>query len=215
MRESDFESFSQMISAVCALYGKPASSHMIAIWWGALREYDLQGVRHAFDRHVKNPDSGQFMPKPADVIRMVQGSTQDAALVAWSKVDKAVRHVGPYATVAFDDPVIHAVIQDMGGWVQVGSKTDKDWPFIAKEFETRYRGYRLQGSAGEYPPSLAGIAESQNSQTGFRSPPPVLIGDQERALSVIAGGSVAPKIGFHRMEPPALAAVAPRRLEAA
>jgi hypothetical protein len=35
------------------------------------------------------------------------------------------------------------VISDMGGWVLLGSKGDGDWPFIAKEFENRYRGYRM------------------------------------------------------------------------
>ncbi len=57
---------------------------------------------------------------------MLGGSTQDAALAAWSKVDRAVREVGPYQSVAFDDALIHRVLFEMGGWIPLGSKTEDE-----------------------------------------------------------------------------------------
>jgi len=84
------------------------------------------------------------MPKVADVIKMLQGSTQDSALTAWAKVDKAVRSIGTQMSVAFDDPLIHKVIQDMGGWLGLGQRQEAEWPFVAKEFETRYRGFKAR-----------------------------------------------------------------------
>lgn len=207
--------FAALVTSVYAFYRQDCSDFAVSVWWEACKPFDFEAVKGAFNRHAINPDGGQFMPKPADIVRLLQGSSVDGALVAWSKVDKAVRQVGTYATVAFDDPLIHAVLQDMGGWVEMGRKNEDEWPFVAKEFQTRYRGYRTQGGAGEYPRLLVGIAQAQNSQHGFQSQPPVLIGAPEAAKAVIRGGSDAPKIGFHRTDDRELLALAaPRRVAA-
>jgi len=100
MIQSEFENFSTVLAAVGDLYSKPVGDFALTLWWNALKDYDLNAVKDALGRHVRNPDNGQFMPKPADVVRMMQGSTQDSAQAAWAKVDRAVRHVGPYQTVA-------------------------------------------------------------------------------------------------------------------
>lgn len=196
MKQSDYDEFVGMVGAVTELYGKAASEFTIAIWWGALKQYDLSAVRKAFDRHVRNPDSGQFAPKPADLIRMMGGTTQDSALVAWAKVDRALRVVGPYRSVVFDDPLVHRVLTEMGGWVALGNKTEEEWPFIGKEFENRYRGYKMRNEVPEYPPVLIGMAEAQNQQVGFASEPPMLIGDAARAEQVKALGSNQPLLGM-------------------
>jgi hypothetical protein len=57
------------------------------VWWQGLRQFDLDGVRVALGQHCMNPDSGQFPPKIADVVKMMGGSSLDSALVAWSKVE--------------------------------------------------------------------------------------------------------------------------------
>lgn len=200
MQQSDFDQFSQILNATADLYGKKMSDMALALWWNAMQQYDLAAVRDGLSRHMQNPDSGQFMPKPADVIKFIGGSTQDAALLAWAKVDRAVRSVGTYQTVVFDDLIIHAVVSDMGGWVSLGNKTEDEWPFVAREFENRYRGYRTQGGAQEYPRVLVGMYETQNSRNGFMTEPPVMIGDAGAAKQVLSGGSDKPRIGFSRME---------------
>jgi hypothetical protein len=192
MQQSDYDEFVGMVSAVTELYGKAASEFTIGIWWAALRRYDLSAIRQAFDRHVRNPDTGQFAPKPADLIRMMGGTTQDSALVAWAKVDRALRVVGPYRSVVFDDALVHRVLTEMGGWVALGTKTEDEWPFIAKEFESRYRGYKMRNEVPEYPPVLVGMAEAQNQQVGFASEPPMLIGHAPAAEKVRALGSNQP-----------------------
>lgn len=189
MTQDDYEEFSSMVGAITELYGRAASEFAITIWWGALRQYDLAAVRQAFDRHVRNPDTGQFAPKPADLIRMMGGTTQDSALVAWSKVDRALRVVGPYRSVVFDDPLIHRVLVEMGGWVSLGAKTEHEWPFVGKEFENRYRGYRMRNERPDYSPVLVGMSEAQNQRAGFGVEPPMMIGDQKLAALVMAGGT--------------------------
>lgn len=200
MKQTDFDQFNQIISAVGELYGKPVGEFAISLWWNALSGCDLKAVKEALSRHVRNPDNGQFMPKPADVVRMMQGSTQDSALSAWAKVDRALRQIGPYETVVFDDPLIHVVLHEMGGWVGLGTKTDDDWPFVAKEFENRYRGFKARGEVPQYPPRMIGISESHNGQKGFEIAQPMLIGNADKAKSVMLGGTTKPLLGMVRAQ---------------
>lgn len=192
MVDHELPEFSRTLLAVADYYGKELSENVVDLYWNGLREYDLASVKRALWAHARNPDSGQFMPKIADVARVMQGRTDDQAAIAWSKVNQAVRRVGTYQCVAFDDPVIHRVIADMGGWVLIGSKDDKEWPFVAREFETRYRGYRMRDETPEYPPVLIGMANAHNGQQGFRLNPPILVGDERKADAVRLGGTTAP-----------------------
>jgi hypothetical protein len=196
MLDSELPDFSKTLLAVADYYGKELSENAMDLYWNALREYDLQAVKKALWAHARNPDTGQWMPKIADIAKVMQGRTDDQAAVAWSKVNQAVRRVGTYQCVVFDDPIIHRVLIDMGGWVYIGAKDDKEWPFVAKEFENRYRGYRMRDEMPDYPPVLIGMANAHNSQQGFRQNPPILIGDERRANTVRLGGTTAPLLGM-------------------
>lgn len=196
MNAQDKNSFAEMMASLGEYYGKTVSQSLVSMYWQGLEKYDLTALREAFNRHVNNPDSGQYMPKIADVSRMLGGTSNDRALVAWSKVDKAVRHVGPYRSVAFDDPIIHRVIVEMGGWISLNEKKTDEWPFIAKEFENRYRGYAMRGETPEYQPFLTGISDAHNAKEGFKVEHPMLIGNAEKAQEVMRLGVVRPAIGF-------------------
>lgn len=189
MKIEDFQAFHEGIVGVMSFYGRDVSQFALDLWWNALKGYDLKAIVEAFNRWVVNPDAGQFPPKPADIVRLVSGSTQDRALSAWAKVDQAIRHVGTYESVVFDDPVIHRVLHDMGGWVSLGMKREDEWPFVAKEFENRYRGFAARGETPEYPPVLIGIAEAYNDSKGFKSTQPRLIGNPATAARVRGGGN--------------------------
>ncbi len=199
MQADDFQKFHDGIAGVMGFYGKSVSTFALDVWWTALKRYDLAAIVDAFNRHLANPDAGQFAPKPADIIRMLQGSTQDAALRAWAKVDQAVRQAGTYCDVVFDDALIHRVIHDMGGWMALGTKAEDEWPFVAKEFENRYRGFRSRSELPPYPPTLIGIAAVHNNLKGFRNDRPLLIGNEQLAKQVLRGGKDQPALGLKRM----------------
>ena len=188
MQLSDIDRFRELIAGVHDFYGKDLSDFAMSVWWEAMKPYDISAVSTAMSRHLANPDSGQFLPKPADVVKMLGGRTQDRALMAWAKVDKAVRSIGPYESVAFDDPIIHRVIHEMGGWVGFGQKTEDEWPFVGKEFENRYRGYAMRGEIPEYPRLLIGVSQAHNERNNHKVDPPRLIGNVEQAEAVLIGG---------------------------
>jgi len=200
MQTDDFQKFHDGIVGVMGFYGKTVSAFALDVWWTALKGHDLVAIVDAFNRHLANPDTGQFPPKPADIIRMLQGSTQDSALRAWAKVDSAVRRIGTYCDVVFDDPLIHRVIHDMGGWIGLGTKDESEWPFVAKEFENRYRGFKARSEIPEYPAKLIGIATAHNEKKGFPVEAPMLVGNEALAKRVLSGGSDKPAIGFKKMD---------------
>lgn len=198
MVDTDKKRFLTVLTGIADYYGRELSEGVISLYWQGLKQYDIGAIEKALWLHTQNPDSGQFMPKIADVTKHLQGRTEDQAAMAWAKVDYAVRCIGPYQDVVFDDPIIHRVVAELGGWVWLGNQESDEWPFIAKRFETLYRGYRTRGDVPEYPPQLTGIANAHNSKEGQKRMAPVLIGDKSKAQQVLAGGSNQPLLQAHR-----------------
>lgn len=86
MINADRKSFFKLIADISAFYRKDFSEFSGTVWWEAMKPYDFAAVSDVPNRQtVVNPDVGQFT-MPADVVRMLQGSTQDSALVAWLRL---------------------------------------------------------------------------------------------------------------------------------
>ena len=196
MKPNDKPDFLAGLNACMELYGKPKVSEMTArMWWSALERFSLDDITAGFNRHCQDPDQGQFFPKPADIIRNISGNTQTQAQTAWTKVDKAIRTVGPYESVVFDDQIIHAVVQDMGGWTKLAMCDGKDYPFLQNEFEKRYRAY-ANNPPQSVPRKLVGMTEAdynlnrgQYKRGKMELPAPVPIGDVEKARLVFQKGT--------------------------
>ena len=194
MTEQDFGQFSAVMAALCEYYGKPKLSDMaVGLYFAALLEYPLADVQHGLTAHINNPDSGQFFPKAADVIRALAGSSETRASGAWAKVRQAIERVGHMPSVVFDDAIIHAVIADMGGWVQLSLVTYDELPFRERDFLRFYRSY-MGRDLGDYPRKLAGMAETENTAAGHAVAEPQLLGDAQKCLAVMRGGSDKPRL---------------------
>lgn len=193
MNDSDLEEFSKCLLGIGELYDKSMAGQLIDTYWSVLKNFPIEEVKSAFEKHISNPDGGQFFPKPADIIRGIQGGVDGRALQAWSKVDKAIRSIGPYEDVVFDDPLIHSIISDMGGWVSLNKVTDKEYPFKRNEFATRYRSL-LNNPPINYPSKLIGIATAGNSTALI----PVMLGDQDKCKAVYSLGIEGPSIQISR-----------------
>lgn len=201
MQVHDFDRFKQVLTKTFLVYEKTLNDVLLEVWWESLRPYELQEVTRSLSAHIRNPDSGQFLPKPADVVRGIRGSNANTAQSAWTKVDGAIRKIGPHRSVAFDDPIIHRVIQDMGGWIRLNKITNEELPFVQREFENRYRGFSVTGEIPEYPRTLVGIAEDYNKREAIKigsdlQEKTVLIGDSKKAELVIHGGSDSPSVAI-------------------
>ena len=190
--------FAALITGLSDYYKSEVSRAVLGIYWEGLRHYSYEAIEKACWAHTQLPDeAGRWMPRNSDIIKMIEGNTVDQAAQAWSKVDTAIRVRGTWDDVIFDDAIIHRVIADMGGWVQLGSHNDEKWPFIGKEFQTRYRSFRSRGVAvTDYPARLTGMANAHNASNHQPLLPPVLYGDAEKARSVFKRGSGANLVGM-------------------
>lgn len=192
MNNNEMEDFAEIWTAAYAVYGKTVSDPMLDVVFNALSSYNLRDIRTGLSGHIKNPDTGQFPPKPSDVIKHISGNSQSAAGEAWAKVDYAIRCVGNYRSVVFDDPKIHAAIERLGGWVKVAMTQNDEYPFLQNHFLKLYQGFTVQPPE-TFPRKLLGTCEHQNSAAsgflrGRANDEPALIGDPQKAREVYQGG---------------------------
>jgi hypothetical protein len=167
-------------------YGKTFSETVGEMYWKSLNRFDLASIEFALYKHLHDPETRNRMPLPADVIRHLEGSAQKAS-AAWQRVVRVIKYIGAYHTVVFDDVLIHAAIDDLGGWIALCKRFESELGEKAREFEQRYAFYCIY-SPKNYPRALIGIHDHQNSVYGFDRELPVYVGDIEKAKQVYAQG---------------------------
>ncbi len=152
-------------------------------WIASLKDYSFQEIVDAFNRFVQTESR---MPVLADILKILRGSEEDRALAALLKVERAMEEHGGYATVVFDDPVIHATIQSLGGWLKACRQTDYDFTWWKKEFRERYRHFDQYGLPPEVPVRLVGIFDQANLPLGNNPQKPAVIGNYEKAIEWVS-----------------------------
>lgn len=192
MNGEDKRKFLEVMAGVHDFYGKDMSKFAGEVWLNACDSFDVEQVTKALSAHLMDPERGQFMPKPADIVRQLQGTNTDRSLVAWGKALTAMQRVGAYQSVAFDDGIIHSVIEDLGGWVKVCRSDMNELPFIQRRFCESYKAYSARGESS-FPGYLPGAHEVENRMNGRKVAKPVLIGSPEKAAQVMRAGMSGPK----------------------
>jgi len=187
MEKPDLPKFAELMMSIGEMYGKAVSQLLTELYWRMLERFQWEDVERALQAHLNNPDTGQYFPKPADVVRFIEGSGEVQALQAWTKVSEAIQRIGAYKSLAFDDALIHAVLEAMGGWMKLCAMKLSDMPFVAHEFQKRYMGFVLK-KPERYPAYLWGILEADNTKNGYPVKPPLLVGDAKKASQVLLGG---------------------------
>lgn len=191
MTPADSERFAALIADVLGFYGQAPSKFALSVWWQACQGFEFEDVQRALGRHAMDPERGQFAPKPADLVRQMQGTPTDQAARAWSVTLGAMSRVGAYSDVVFDDPVIHAVVEDMGGWPALCRTETDQLSYTQHRFTEAYRAYARRGDLSSWPRKLSGDRSPDETYIarGLQPPKPVLVGDAARAAQVLAGGS--------------------------
>lgn len=185
------------LTGVYGFYERELTEFHFGVWNRALEGFELDAITAAFDAHMMDPESGKWLPKPADITKVLQGTRAERSAVAWGLVLQAIQRVGAYATVAFEDPVIHCVIEDLGGWPTVCRVQIDELPFLEARFHKSYAAHVKAGT--QHPPRLAGITDSSNGLRGYDLMAPVLIGDPQRARRTIDTGSMLPRANIARI----------------
>jgi len=193
MQPNDRPEFARLVTSVLDYYRQDVTGFTLDVWWQACQGFDLEQVRAALTAHAMDPERGQFPPKAADVVRVLAGTRTDRAAVAWGKAFEAMGAVGAYQDVVFDDPAIHAVVEDLGGWPKVCRTELKELSYLQHRFCESYRAYAVRTFT--HPRRLPGdrSPDSEFEKKGLKPPRPVLIGDPTKARQVYEAGGEAGK----------------------
>lgn len=178
---ADFIEFAALLAQVAEVYGKPRpTSGVLKVFAAALNGYGLKEISRALSVHVR---TSKFMPRPADLIELLEGTAEARAQTAWQKVMAAQRRCSGYCSVAFDDPLIHYSIERLGGWTELSEMMKKDKPFRERDFIAWYvKGERAGIGWKDVPSHLAGLHELSNRQCGKD---PALLGLSETYTGAI------------------------------
>lgn len=204
--------FTKFLTQALGYWKADVSEFTLAVWLQACQPYSLEQIRKAMTAHATDPEHGQFAPKVADVVRILSGTHTDRALLAWGKTLDAMSRVGAYSDVVFDDPAIHAAVEDLGGWVKICRSETKDLSYLQHRFCESHKAYT--GRPGfNFPRVLIGqrSPDSDFLRKGLQPPRPALVGDVDKARAVYAKGGTAGKTAISYADVTLLA----NRLEAA
>lgn len=148
MKNEDKRAFFDLMMAAGEVYGREVTQPMAAIYFSALANVSIEQVQEAMMAHMQNPDSGQFFPKPADLIKQMTGTTkqQDAAIedraaIAWACIERDIRRVGSYGTLKLEDKQALATVKAMGGWQSICQTEISKMEWKRKEFIRMYETF--------------------------------------------------------------------------
>ena len=150
--------FKEYMTLLCELHDRVLSDMMKGLYWKVLEPFTDEQCEAAFKEIIY---SNKFFPKPADFTEILRGKKSDQAIEAWILVLGAIKKTGNYKSVEFADPVIHSVINVMGGWDQLAATmTTDEEKWKQKEFE---KLYQVMERRGDHPKYLMGYNEMQNT----------------------------------------------------
>lgn len=127
--------FFALLADVHAFYRRDFSDFAGRVWWEAMKRFDLEQVSQAMSAHCINPDGGQFMPMPADLVGLLGGNAKDQAFKEWAKAEIAFS--GSALREPLDDISLQ-IIDEMGGVRRMGQMNVDQMRFVAKDFMDRY-----------------------------------------------------------------------------
>jgi len=154
--------FKEYLAMLCELHDRTISKLLTDLYWKVLEPFDDEQCEAAFKELIY---SSKFFPKPADFIEVLRGKRENHATEAWLEVIGVIAGIGNYQSVKFADPVIHSVINAMGGWPQLCMMEISEQKWKQKEFERLYEV--ISAREGNHPTYLPGTHEQENYKTGF------------------------------------------------
>lgn len=194
MTDSDKARFGEeVMGPMYLVFEKKPSVAMTRVYFEALRPYLFEEVRAAMHKALRRASA--FMPRPGELIVFITGGEEEQAMIAWGRAhNAALKGYGAYRPLDFDDHLIHAAVQAMGGWgtiYQLGHRDSElvDAASLRKQFITLYIAFLHRGVPPTVPPAL----HCEQDRAG--SMPPMKlneIGEPEATVKALPVGEPAP-----------------------
>lgn len=166
MEQMDKIRFAKCMAILAESFTQEYSSKKIDIYYQALKDLPIENIERAVWNLVNTRTTATF-PKVAEIRESINGKTEDRAILALAKVERALREVGAYNSIVFDDPIIHKVICSFdNGWIGIADMTTEEWIWGRKDFIRLYEAYSNNG-VHEVPHRLLGRIETDNENKGY------------------------------------------------
>lgn len=165
------ERFIEILSATMEIYNKELSELGIQMYYNTLKDYNTDTVMQAFNIAIKT-NKYNVLPKPAEIIEIIEGSKEEKADIAWGSVIQAMRKHGHYASIDFEDTAISATINHLGGWQYLCGQTKEELHFIQKDFIRLYNAFSKRNNPRI---KLPGFFEEKNLASGYEKDIPEVI----------------------------------------
>lgn len=153
--------FNEGMGLLCETFGREATVLLLKAYYAVLgrltdAEFQISVVK------VLESKTFNKLPLPAEILEMTQGKKQDQAILALANLEKGIARIGRYRSAQFEDPIIMACVESMGGWIQVCSYEMREWEFKRKDFLRLYEAFLANPDRVQAPSRLVGYAEQTN-----------------------------------------------------
>ena len=76
MNNEDQQKFKELISLISETYKEEFSGNTIKMWWSLFKPRTIEVFESAVYAHISCPDTGMFTPKPANIMKFINGTTK-------------------------------------------------------------------------------------------------------------------------------------------
>lgn len=145
MTTEDRRRLLKTLAGVYGFYDRELTEFSIRVWEEALQGIALTDIERAFRSHLSDTTRGQFLPKPADILRALKGDDQDRALIAWGRVLAQAKAGGGFSVEHCD--ATRQAVQALGGWPAICQADESQNGFLQKRFTDLFATYQRQETA--------------------------------------------------------------------
>ena len=178
MTEQERTTFSDSMTALGVIFGQAVDKTMRQAYWQFLRDLPMPDFLRAIEAAGKTL---KWFPKPAELRELSGAGVAVNAAEAWEAVIGAMRKHDYTASVDFG-PLVNAVVRNLGGWLWLCDRSERDLTFERKKFEELYaahatkdpahlNGAPLLGQFGGTPVPIAIGGALPPKQIGGNQPP--------------------------------------------
>jgi hypothetical protein len=181
--KKEMAAVSEYVAALAVTFNRVADEPFYMGYILGLEGLTVEQVQRATSRALR---ACKYMPTPAELRELAgEVSIEHRATLAWDAVKRAIERHSGYRSVSFDDRVIHAAINSIGGWQHMCEQSvivlDRDmWP----RFQRAYKAFAARGSISSADAGpLLGIFASDATLRGNK-PPEVISVDTGLGMTV-------------------------------
>ena len=144
MNTNDKQRFQNALALLDEIEGHQFDAKKLKVWWLLLEKYEIESVEDGVRAHLSDTKEGRYKAKPSTImgrIEQLRGDLGEKASLAWAQVIHELSATGPYRAPNIDDKQALAVIDRLGGWQSLCSKTYDELKWLEKEFNDTYNVY--------------------------------------------------------------------------